>query len=83
LINRLAKTIADNLKVLAEFGMPPSLISKIKSMIPMDITASTKIDKNLTIKEKNTIFENENDEEIRIDSRNAKSAIFPPMDSME
>ncbi|MGN6624120.1 MAG: hypothetical protein ACTHKK_08265, partial [Candidatus Nitrosocosmicus sp.] len=82
LINQLAKTIAENSKTLAEFGMAPPVIAKIKSMIPLDITASSKIDKNLNLKEKNTIYKNDHGE-MRIDSRNAKSAIFPPIDTMD
>jgi len=33
LINQLSKTIADNTKVLAEFGYAPPLLSKIKNLI--------------------------------------------------
>jgi hypothetical protein len=38
LINQLAKTISDNSKVLAEFGLAPPIIAKIKSMIPLDVS---------------------------------------------
>jgi hypothetical protein len=37
LLNQLGKTIADNSKTLAEFGMAPPIIAKIKGMIPLDI----------------------------------------------
>jgi hypothetical protein len=33
LINQLSKTIGENSKVLAEFGMAPPLLSRIKSLI--------------------------------------------------
>jgi hypothetical protein len=36
LINHLAKTIADNSKVLAEFGMAPPFVSKIKDMLTVN-----------------------------------------------
>ena len=78
LINQLAKTIEENSKTLAEFGMAHSIIAKIKSMIPLDLSSISKNDKNLKYNEKNTICKND-DSEIRIDSRNAKSAIFPPI----
>ena len=38
-INQLAKTIADNSKILAEFGMALPIISKIKNMIPLDMSS--------------------------------------------
>ena len=38
LINQLAKTIADNSKVLAEFGMAPPILAKLKSMLTMNIS---------------------------------------------
>lgn len=61
--------------------MAPSIIARIKSMIPLDIPVFNNVDKNLTSKEKNTICENDKDEEIRVYSRNAKSAIFPPIEN--
>jgi len=80
LINQLAKTIAENSKTLAEFGMALPIIAKIKSMIPLDMsTTPTNNDKNITYNEKRLVNENEKDE--LISSRNAKSAIFPPMDN--
>lgn len=85
LINQLAKTIADNSKTLAEFGLAPPIIAKIKSMIPLDINdVSKNKDQNLDYKEKYAIFENDYDdeEEIRIARQNAKSAInIPPLDN--
>lgn len=39
-MNQLAKIIVENSKVLAEFGMAPPIISKIKNMIPMDISTT-------------------------------------------
>ncbi len=35
--NTIAKTIIDNSKVLAEYGMGPPIISKIKELLPVDI----------------------------------------------
>jgi len=35
--NTIAKTIIDNSKVLAEFGLAPPIISKIKDLLPVDI----------------------------------------------
>jgi hypothetical protein len=82
LINQLSKTITDNSKTLAEFGMAPPIIFKIKSMIPLDISSISNNDKKLDFKEKNSICEN-NDDEIKDDSRYAKNAIFPPIDNMD
>ena len=79
LINQLAKTIADNSKVLAEFGLAPPILAKIKSMIPLDISTISSNDKNIIYNEKRLVNENEKAE--LISSRNAKSAIFPPMDN--
>ena len=53
LIDQLSKTIADNSKVLAEFGLGLSVLSKIKSLITISImlkiTMMMKI-KYLTVK---------------------------------
>jgi len=38
LMNQLARTIVENSKTLAEFGMAPPIIATIKQMLPMDIT---------------------------------------------
>lgn len=38
LMNQLAKTIVENSKTLAEFGLAPPIIATIKQMLPMDIT---------------------------------------------
>lgn len=35
--NTIAKTIIDNSKVLAEYGMGPPIIAKIKELLPVDI----------------------------------------------
>lgn len=35
--NTIAKTIIENSKVLAEFGMAPPIIAKIKELLPIDI----------------------------------------------
>jgi|GEM_PF-4370623 len=38
LMNQLARTIGDNSKLLAEFGMAPPILAKIKMLLPVDIT---------------------------------------------
>jgi DNA-directed RNA polymerase subunit L len=70
LINHLAKTIADNSKVLAEFGMAPPFVSKIKNMISMN---------NINTNENNRV----EDEELRalIEQPRAKSGFHLPMDN--
>ena len=40
--NTIAKTIIDNSKVLAEFGLAPPIISKIKDLLPVDINELNK-----------------------------------------
>jgi len=68
LINQLSKTIAENSKVLAEFGMGPPVLSRIKSLISVNYNAES----------------NDVDEEIRqltIQHKNVKSGIYLPMDN--
>ena len=48
LINQLSKTIADNSKVLAEFGYAPPLLSKIKSLMSENYSPTNKeVDKEI------------------------------------
>jgi exonuclease VII large subunit len=70
LINHLAKTIADNSKVLSEFGMAPPFVSKIKNMISMNYSNNN---------ENNKIEE----EELKalIEKPRAKSGFYLPMDN--
>jgi hypothetical protein len=78
LINQLAKTIADNSKVLAEFGMAPPILAKLKSIMLSNISNNYN-GNNLNYVERNNI-----DDEInllRIQRQSAKSAIFPVTDS--
>jgi len=42
LINQLSKTIADNTKILAEFGYAPPLLSKIKNLISENYSPTNK-----------------------------------------
>ena len=42
IINQLSKSIADNSKVLAEFGYAPPLLSKIKSLISENYSPTNK-----------------------------------------
>jgi hypothetical protein len=37
LMDKLAKTIGENSKILADFGMAPPIVAKIKQMLPLDI----------------------------------------------
>lgn len=69
IINHLAKTIADNSKVLSEFGMAPPFVSKIKDMISVNYINSN---------ENNWV----EDEELRalIEGPKAKSGFYLPMD---
>ena len=70
LINQLSKTIADNSKVLAEFGMAPPFVSKIKDMM-----STNYINNN----ENNKVEK----EEIRalIEGPKPKSGFYFPMDN--
>ena len=44
LINQLSKTIAENSKVLGEFGISPPVLSKIKSLIVTNYNAENNND---------------------------------------
>lgn len=70
IINQLSKTIADNSKVLAEFGYAPPLLSKIKSLMSENYSPTNK----------------EVDEEIRrlqLQWQESTSAITLPMNNEE
>jgi hypothetical protein len=47
LMNQLAKTIVENSKVLAEFGMAPPILAKIKSLIPLEVSTTIKNGKKI------------------------------------
>src|SRR6478736_4104656 len=47
LINQLSKTIAENSKVLAEFGFAPPLLSRIESLITIKYGAEKKNDEEI------------------------------------
>ncbi len=51
LINQLSKTIADNSKVLSEFGMALPVISKIKSLITIKFSNNYNGDENNKVEE--------------------------------
>jgi hypothetical protein len=55
LINHLAKTIADNSKVLGEFGMAPPVLSRIKNVISTNYFNSQRNKKD---QEVNTLIDN-------------------------
>jgi len=68
LINQLSKTIADNTKVLAEFGYAPPLLSKIKNLISENYSPTNK----------------EVDDEIKriqLQRQNIKSGFYLKMDN--
>jgi hypothetical protein len=82
LINQLAKTISENSKVLAEFGLAPPILAKIKSMIPLDVsTINDNVNKELTnnLKDQST----ESNPYIRFKLNHPESAIFPPIDNLD
>jgi predicted ATP-grasp superfamily ATP-dependent carboligase len=70
IINQLSKTMADNSKVLSEFGLTPPFVSKIKNMISMNY-----INNN----ENNKVEE----EELKalIERPKPKSGFYLPMDN--
>ena len=68
LINQLSKTIADNTKILAEFGYAPPLLSKIKNLISENYSPTNK----------------EVDDEIKriqLQRQNIKSGFYLKMDN--
>ena len=68
LINQLSKTIADNSKVLSEFGMAPPILSRIKSLISENYSPTNK----------------EVDDEIKriqLQRQNIKSGFYLKMDN--
>ena len=82
LINHLAKTISDNSKVLAEFGMDPPIIDKIKSIISLDVsTTSDNGNQKLTNDVKDESIQS--NPYIRLKLEYPDSAIFPPIDNMD
>jgi hypothetical protein len=68
LINQISKTIAENSKVLAEFGFAPPLLSRIMSLI----TGKYNTENNKV---------NEDIERIRLLSQNDKSGFYLKMDN--
>jgi dGTP triphosphohydrolase len=66
IINQLSKTIAESSKVLAEFGLTPPVISHMKNIISTNYFNS----KNKNSKDEEEI------KNIRLQTRNAKCAIF-------
>jgi len=89
--NTIAKTIIENSKVLAEFGMAPPIIAKIKELLPIDINdLNNRVERQkslakdvINIKDEDvvetpeTLSENEQSEldRIREQTKQAKSAI--------
>jgi len=70
LINQLSKSIADNSKVLAEFGFAPPLLSKIKSLTSENYSpANREVDDEI--------------KKIRLQWQESTSAITLPMMSNE
>jgi hypothetical protein len=69
IINQLSKTIADNSKVLSDFGMAPPILSKIKSLITMNHSAENKEVNEDEIRQ------------IRITRQPAKSGFYLPMNN--
>jgi hypothetical protein len=68
LINQLSKTIADNSKVLSEFGFAPPILSRIKSLISENYSP----------------INNQVDDEIRriqLQRQNIKSGLYLKMDN--
>ena len=68
LINQLSKTIADNSKVLSEFGMAPPILSRIKSLIS----------------ENYSTINNQDDDEIKrikLQRQNINSGLYLKMDN--
>jgi hypothetical protein len=82
LINQLSKTIADNSKILAEFGMAPPVLYKIKSMIiPLNISTTNNYEK-LAKNVKGDSTES-NNPYGRLKMKYPESAIFPPIDNTD
>lgn len=57
--NLIAKTVIENSKVLAEFGLAPPVLAKIKEMLPIDIT-----DLNNRVQERKAIADKVRREDI-------------------
>jgi hypothetical protein len=72
LINQISKTIAENSKILAEFGMAPPVLYKIKSLISSELSNINNGENNMVNKEINT---------ISIQPQNTKSAFYLSMDN--
>jgi hypothetical protein len=72
LINQLSKTIGENSKALAEFGMAPPLLSRIKSLITIKYDAE---------KNNHNGVDNEDLRRLKILHQNTKSGIYLQLDN--
>lgn len=96
LMNQLAKTISDNSKIMSEIAVGPATIAKLLSMIPKQLLEGDlfffenhfkNLDKSKKIlwtdgtDEGGNIQNNENNEEIKLDSSKAPTALLPPIDN--
>jgi hypothetical protein len=72
LINKLSKTIGENSKVLAEFGMAPPLLSRIKSLITIKYDAE---------KNNHNGVDNGDLRRLKILHQNTKSGIYLQLDN--
>jgi len=73
LVNQLSKTIGENSKVLAEFGLAPPILSRIKSLI----TIKYDVERN------NNNNDNENLGRLKILHQNTKSGFYLQLDNEE
>ena len=73
LVNQLSKTIGENSKVLAEFGLAPPILSRIKSFI----TIKYDVERN------NNNNDNENLGRLKILHQNTKSGFYLQLDNEE
>ena len=73
LVNQLSKTIGENSKALAEFGLAPPILSRIKSLI----TIKYDVERN------NNNNDNENLGRLKILHQNTKSGFYLQLDNEE
>lgn len=92
-IDKLARTIGETSKILAEYGMAPPIIAKIKSMIPLEINqlntkienAATELKQNDTYLKSLDVIDNSNntdDTTANNNGRDTKPETIPPRESV-
>jgi hypothetical protein len=83
LMDKLAKTIGENSKILADFGMAPPIITQIKQLLPVDINdLNSRLEKQ-KLEVKKYINDNLVDDNISNDLHGRQPTEEPPIELTE